>query len=90
MTDSFMISLTHGTVVQFDYMNYRGEHSKRQVAFMGVYYGHNEWHPEDEFIMKAFDKEKKSVRYFAIKDITNLQLTAEEMTLTDIINSVEE
>lgn len=90
MSDSFMISLTHGAVIQFDYMNYRGEHSKRQAAYMGIYYGHNEWHPEDEFIMKAFDKEKKSVRYFAVKDISNLELTTEEMKLADIINNMED
>lgn len=90
MADAFMVSLTHGAVVQFDYINYQNKHSKRQAAFMGVFYGHNEWHPEDGFIMKAFDKEKKSVRYFAIKSITNLELTTEEMKLTDMINNVEE
>lgn len=53
----------------FEYRNYRGEVSIRQVQPMRVYFGNTEWHPESQWLLEAADLEKNAVRDFAMKDI---------------------
>ncbi|UXR28962.1 WYL domain containing protein [Bacillus phage Nachito] len=60
------------TVVQFDYKNWRGVESRRTVLVGYVCWGSTEWHPEEQWLLKAFDKEKKDSRMFALKDIRNI------------------
>lgn len=58
-----------GKSLQFFYVNYRGEVSKRYVEPLRMYYGNTEFHPENQWLLEAFDLEKKAVRDFAVKDI---------------------
>ena len=55
--------------VRFKYKNYRGEISWRIVEPISIRFDHTEWHPESQWLLSAFDLEKKSEREFAIKDI---------------------
>lgn len=54
---------------QFEYTNYRGEKSRRQVMFHHVWFGKTEYHPEPQWMVRAFDLEKKDNRDFALADI---------------------
>jgi len=55
--------------VGFTYRNYRGEVSERVVIPLQLGFGCNEWHPVPQYLLKAFDCEKKAERWFAMNDI---------------------
>lgn len=52
------------------YTNYRGETADRTIVPITIWFGHTEWHPEDQWLLKALDKDKGQVRDFALKDMT--------------------
>jgi hypothetical protein len=51
------------------YTNYRGETSLRRVIPKGIRFAASEWHPEEKWLLDAFDIDKHAERSFAIKDI---------------------
>lgn len=55
--------------LQFIYKNYRGEVSERVVIPVGIWSGSTEWHPEPQFLLKAFDVRKSAYRDFALNDV---------------------
>lgn len=56
----------------FEYKNYRGEVSQREVICKYIWFGTSEYHPEPQFFMHGFDQAKKEHRDFALKDISKL------------------
>ncbi len=58
-----------GRIFRFGYVNYRGEASTREVVFHYFWYGHSEYHAEDQFFLRGMDVQKKEMRDFAVKDI---------------------
>lgn len=55
--------------VKICYTNYRGETSIREIVPVRIWFGSTEWHPEEGWLLEAFDIEKKANRSFAMKDI---------------------
>lgn len=51
------------------YTNWRGETSLRKVTPHSWRHGTTQWHPEPQWLMKAFDKDKGEYREFAMEDI---------------------
>lgn len=56
-------------VVRIVYTNYRGETAIREIVPQRMWFGATEWHPEQQWLLNAFDVEKNAVRAFAVKDI---------------------
>lgn len=56
-------------IVIIDYTNWKGERRKRLVDPIGMIYGRNEWHVDDQWLLLAWDVEKDESRQFAMKDI---------------------
>jgi hypothetical protein len=56
-------------ILIFEYKNYKDEVSMRKVIPEKVWFGHTEYHMDDQWILKAFDIEKQVDRNFAINDI---------------------
>lgn len=56
-------------IVVIDYTNHRGERSERRILPSAIRYAEAEWHPGEQWLMDAFDLEKKADRTFAMKDI---------------------
>lgn len=50
------------------YTNWRGETSLRRIIPKGVRYGSTPWHPEPQWLLLAWDEEKRATREFAMKD----------------------
>lgn len=69
-----MFSIEQGTTLDFTYLNWQGQTSKRKVIFEELFYGSNEWHKEPQFLLKCFDLDKANTRFFAIKDISDLEV----------------
>ena len=54
----------------FDYANYRSERSRRYVWPIAMEFKSTPWHPERQWIMRAFDIVKAEEREFAMNDMT--------------------
>ena len=61
--------------LEFWYKNYRGEVSKRSVIPESIYWGSTDWHPKEQWLLKATDLEKGEERIFAMADIQGSLLT---------------
>jgi predicted DNA-binding transcriptional regulator YafY len=60
-----------GKQVIIDYTNWRGERSERRVNPVSLWYGKTEWHPEEQWLLAAFDMRdgEAYMKDFAMKDI---------------------
>lgn len=58
--------------LSFLYVNYRGESSIRNVNPRGVRFGTSEWHKEPQWLMEAWDLDRREKREFAMKDMTDV------------------
>jgi hypothetical protein len=56
--------------VSFWYVNWRGEGAIRHVIPGSIIFMQTKWHPEPQWVLHAFDIQKKEHRHFAMKDIT--------------------
>ena len=57
--------------VKIVYKNYKGVTAVRHIVPIEILFGHNEWHTEDQWLMRALDVEKNAERTFALKDISS-------------------
>ncbi len=55
--------------VKITYKNWRGEVAERSIQPIELWYGKTDYHPEEQWLLKAYDIEKKAERDFAVKDI---------------------
>jgi len=55
--------------VSIVYTNYKGQTALRQVVPKRIWFGKTDWHPEEQWLLDAFDIEKGADRSFAVKDI---------------------
>ena len=55
--------------IEILYTNYRGETARRRIVPGSLRYGSTEYHPEPQWLLEAFDLEKKAERTFAMHDI---------------------
>lgn len=58
-----------GESVTLTYTNYRGETAERTITPKHVYFGATEWHPEPQWLLRAYDHGKKADRDFALNDL---------------------
>lgn len=58
--------------IEFDYTNWKGEESHRNVSVHEISFTSNEFHPIPQWIMTGFDIDKKQHRNFAMKDMKNV------------------
>lgn len=56
--------------VTFMYKNYKGETSIRRVYPLQIYWGSNQWHTTEQWLLEAFDIDKEDARSFAMSDIS--------------------
>ena len=55
--------------IEVKYKNYRGEIGVRKIVPFGIYFGSNEYHKEEQWLLKVWDLEKDAYREYALKDI---------------------
>lgn len=66
------MSDTPSEKVTFTYKNWKGEIALRTVIPQGISFGITEWHPKNkQWLLKAWDCDKKAYREFAIEDISD-------------------
>lgn len=60
--------LTGGPKVSFHYRNWRGIESVRTVTPVSIRFGSSEYHPETQWLLRAYDHQKGDMRDFALAD----------------------
>ena len=60
---------TTGAPVLIDYTNHRGQRTLRRIYPFGMFWGHTEWHPEDQWLVPAYDIDRGVWRHFAMNHI---------------------
>jgi predicted DNA-binding transcriptional regulator YafY len=55
--------------VVITYTNHRGETTARRIRPLGMYFGTTEWHPEEQWLLEAWDLDKRDTRTFAMDHI---------------------
>lgn len=58
-----------GQPIEIDYTNYRGERGKRKIYPLDFYRGSTEHHPEEQYLLLAYDPGKEDFRVFAFNSI---------------------
>lgn len=56
-------------VVLVNYTNWKGITSLRRIVPLHIFFGCNEWHDGEQWLLQAFDVDKGVERTFALKDI---------------------
>lgn len=51
------------------YKNYQNFIGVREIQPLEWYYGNSKYHPEPQWLLRAYDFEKQEERSFAVKDI---------------------
>lgn len=57
------------SLVQFEYVNHKGERAVRRVRPMRIWFGSTAWHPESQWLLEAFDLDRMATRDFSIAAI---------------------
>jgi len=57
------------SAVEIDYTNWRGERSRRKILPINIFFGSNQWHPEEQWLLVAIDLEKNETRTFSLSTI---------------------
>jgi predicted DNA-binding transcriptional regulator YafY len=55
--------------VKIVYDNWKGEVKIRTITPKKIWFGSTEWHPQEQWILDAFDEDKQADRSFAMADI---------------------
>lgn len=58
-----------GKVVEVLYTNWKKKTSLRRIKPLEIYLGSNEYHPEEQYLLRCIDVDKNAERTFAMKDI---------------------
>jgi predicted DNA-binding transcriptional regulator YafY len=53
----------------FEYTNWEGKTANRKVKPLEIWYGKTQWHPTEQWLLRAIDLEKGEERNFAVVDI---------------------
>ncbi len=61
---------TEPKVVGIEYRNHRREVTWRRIVPERIWYGSTPWHPNEQWMLRAFDLDKDEARDFALCDIT--------------------
>jgi predicted DNA-binding transcriptional regulator YafY len=58
-----------GKIIEIDYTNWRGERAWRKIFPTKLSWANSEWHPQDQWLLLAWDCEKSADREFALSGI---------------------
>lgn len=57
------------TLIEFDYVNYKGEQETRHARPIKIWFGSTAYHPDAQWLMEAFDIDRCQTRDFAVSNI---------------------
>jgi predicted DNA-binding transcriptional regulator YafY len=70
-----MLEMKIGKILEFDYLNWKGEKGHRRVQVNRIYYGSTVYHNTNQWLLEALDLDKQQFRLFAMSDMSNVNET---------------
>jgi hypothetical protein len=67
-----VLEISNGLHIEFDYLNWKSVFGHREIRVKRIYFGSTEYHPTQQWLMEGYDLEKKDIRIFAMKDMSNV------------------
>lgn len=64
-----MIPYDPKAVIKIRYTNYRGETAVRRIVPIQIRFAASKWHPDEQWLMDAYDIDRQAERSFALVDI---------------------
>ncbi len=61
--------MTEKQTITILYKNWKGEIGYRRILPQGIRFASSEFHPEEQWLLDAFDLDKQAQRAFAVRDI---------------------
>ncbi|KKQ36374.1 MAG: hypothetical protein US53_C0055G0005 [Candidatus Woesebacteria bacterium GW2011_GWA1_37_7] len=55
--------------LKFEYKNWEGKNAVRKVEPIKIWFGKTQWHPKNQWFLKAKDLDKNEERDFALRDV---------------------
>lgn len=56
-------------IVEIEYTNYRGVRKRYKIVPHEIRFGSNDWHKDDQWLLKAWDFDRSVIREFAMQNI---------------------
>lgn len=56
------------------YVNWRGETRSRKIIPLRLYWGSTEWHPENQWLVRAKDTESGAIKDFALSGFRPVEI----------------
>ncbi len=56
--------------IKVEYTNYRGEKSIRTIIPLNFFFGSNEYHTKDQWLLRVWDCDRQAERIYAAQEIT--------------------
>lgn len=69
MVENKQYPIEEEKIVKILYTNYRNETKIRTIIPSKLWYGSTKWHPENQWLLNAYDVDKQADRSFAMKDV---------------------
>lgn len=76
---STLSSAPTSTIVTIEYTNWKGARAKRKIDPINMYFGKTEHHQDPQWLLRAYDLDKKDYRNFAMKDIHSWETAVNEV-----------
>ena len=64
-------SVAEAQVIMVEYTNYRDETAIRRIIPKRLLFQATKWHPRPQWIMEAYDLDRKADRSFALQDVVS-------------------
>jgi predicted DNA-binding transcriptional regulator YafY len=58
-----------GREIRMLYTNHRGETSVRRLVPQRIWFGKTDYHPDEQWLLEAYDLERQATRSYAVKDV---------------------
>lgn len=56
--------------IKVEYTNYRGEKGIRTIVPISFFFGSNEYHTQEQWLLKVWDCDRQAERIYALQEIT--------------------
>lgn len=76
-----------GQAVFIDYTNYRGVREIREITPIDIRWDSTAFHPEPQWLLRAFDTNSQAERSFAMVDIHRMMTEAKETKLRRLVHT---
>ncbi len=69
LSENSLLLRVSDRVLEFDYTNHRGERGRRRIVPLRVWYGSTAWHPEAQWMLRAWCCDRQDVRDFPLNAV---------------------